>query len=423
MLDDYDRNEEPRSARPGIDPFAIAAGLIRNDLRIIPLVGVVFAVAAVLQGLAETQSVFKELSLLSVSRTFQLLAISFIVVRWRRKLEHSRGKLVGSAGVVAKILIGGFVFSLALNAPLQGALRTSIPAVVSVCLFFFVIALFWTLRLYFYFAVCGLLGGTMREALSATLLLGKRDPTAAIRSLVAPIAITALIASLVSIPSPDGRSQVWGTIGLAAEAIFWILGTYTGLAFALALIDETAWRVAGLDPYRAERLKTIETQGRQSRFTWLSPRSGVMAFILAIAVWISNVVQMLNLPPSAGIKVERCDVKDHAIYLSIEIDDPEHRFRGFNPFAFSLASQTGYEVSTGTEMVSLTQDGPRLTGGEFLELVSAQTGPIKLHYRFRSNKTGETLHSMDNLWLWYNLHPLARLKPEIFQAGNSVQHQ
>lgn len=423
MIDGATRREGVANAPVSVDPFALAAGLVRSDLAIIFPIGVALALVGVCQGFFEAPGILAQASQVCVGRTLELIAMSCVVIRWRRKLEHPRGVGPRFGMIAGRIVLGGLALSLALNAALQGALHSSIPALTSICLLVFAIGLFWAFRLYFYFAVCGLLGRTIRDAIWTTYLLGKQHPTAVIRSLISPVGITMLMGALAAMPSPDGRSQAWGLVGVAVEAVFWVLATYTGIAFTLVLIDNSDWRTAGLDPYREERLRTLEMQGKNSRCMWLSPRYGFIALLLALCLWVSNAARMLRLPPSANVNVERCEASDHALFVSMELVDAEHHFRGFNPFAFSLASQTGFPISIDTEMVSLAPNGPAMTSHDFLELLSRHNGPVKLYYRFRTNKTSEAIQAMDNLWLWYNLHPLRQVTAEAHQTENQSQHQ
>jgi hypothetical protein len=221
------------------------------------------------------------------------------------------------------------------------------------------------------------------------------------------VAVTALVVGILWYPSPDGRSLFWATAASAAEGIFWVLSTYTGLAFALSRIDESVWRAAGLDPYRQQRLRTLEAQGRASRFNWLSTSSGVKIFVVALCVIIGDLVQGFTMEPAARVTVESYQVRDRGISVVLDLSDPIYKFRGFNPYAFSLATQTGMEViSARIDKVSLAPDGEFLRGS-----FPSQAGPVKLYLDFKSHKTDEALRGMDNLYLWYNLKAVAPLRP------------
>jgi hypothetical protein len=344
---------------------------------------------------------------MSIDRFLQLVVVSFIVLRWRRKLEHVKGSLGSPFVAAVRIITAGFVIWGALTIPIVSATFAPVAWAAPVFLFIFFLAVFWSFRFYFYFAAFGLLGGTTRNACAAALELGRKEPLAAVRSLVAPVGVTALVVGLLSYPSPDGRSLFWATASSAAEGIFWVLSTYTGLALALVMIDESAWRSAGLDPYRHQRLRTLEAQGRASRFNWLSVRSGVRILLVATCVIVGNLVQGFSSPPAAHITVESYTVRDRTVSVVLELTDEQHAFRGFNPYAFSLASQTGFDVvSTGIAKASLTPEGEPLRGA-----FPSQPGPVKLYIDFTSTKTDDALRGMDNLYLWYNLKAVAPLRP------------
>ena len=406
MSHDPQQREPARSFATDLNPYAIAAGMLRNDIPLLfPMLGVL-ALSSIIQALLSPASVIDFGGVMSLDRLLQLVIVSVIVLRWRRKLEHVKGSLVNPVLAAARIIVVGFVVWGALTLPMIGASFIALSWASPIFIFLFFCALFWSFRLYFCFATFGLLGGTIQAACGAALGLARRDPIASVRSLVAPAAVTALVVGILWCPSPDGRSLFWATAASAAEGLFWVLSSYTGLAFALVLIDESQWRAAGLDPYRQQRLKTLEAQGRASRFNWLSVRSGIKIFLVAVCVIIGDLVQGFSMEPAARISVGSYTVQDRGISVVIDLADPVYKFRGFNPYAFSLASQTGLEViSSRIEKVSLAPDGEALRGA-----LPSQTGPIKLYVTFKSHKTDDALKGMDNLYLWYNLRAIVPLR-------------
>ena len=403
MSQDQQKSDPFRSGSTALDPFAIAAGLLRHDISILlPILGVL-ALSSIFQGLSSPSTFLQIGGLMSADRLLQLVVVSVIVLRWRRKLEHVKGSLANPVLAALRIVVAGFVVWGALTIPMLMASVLPQSWASPLLLFLFFCAVFWAFRFYFYFATFGLLGGDVRHACGAAVDLGRRDPLAAVRSLVAPVAVTSLVVGMLWYPSPDGRSLFWATAASAAEGIFWVLSTYTGLAFSLVLIDDADWRAAGLDPYRQQRLRTLEAQGRASRFKWLSVRSGVKIFLVALCIIVGDLVQGFSMEPAARMKVEEYQVKDRGISVVLNLEDPLYKFRGFNPYAFSLASQTGLEVvSSRIEKVSLEANGEPLRGA-----FPSQTGPLKLYLDFKSHKTDDALREMDNLYVWYNLRAVA----------------
>lgn len=406
MSHEQQQRDSAHSAPAALDPFAIAAGLLRNDIPILLPMLAVLALSSVAQGLFSPTTSLEYGGLMSLDRLLQLVVVSAIVLRWRRKLEHVKGSL-GNRFVAALRIIGaGFVVWGSLTIPMVGASFSTVAWAPPVFLFLFFCGVFWSFRFYFYFVTFGLLGGTLRDACATAMSVGRREPLAAVRSLVAPAAVTALVVGILWYPSPDGRSLFWATAASAAEGLFWVLSTYTGLAFALVLIDDSMWRAAGLDPYRQQRLRTLEAQGRASRFNWLSVRSGTKVFLVAVCIIIGDLVQGFSMEPAARITVESFQVRDRGISVVLSLADPVYKFRGFNPYAFSLASQTGLEVvSSRIEKVSLAPDGEPLRSS-----FPSGAEPVRLYVDFKSHKTDDALKGMDNLYLWYNLKPVAPLR-------------
>ncbi len=406
MSHEQQQKEPSRGVSADLDPFAIAAGMLRNDIPLLlPMLGLL-ALSAIAQALSSPASFIEVGGVVLLDRVLQLVVISTIVLRWRRKLEHIKGSLSNPFLAALRIVVAGLVVWGALTLPMVGASFASVSWASPLCIFLFLCAVFWSFRFYFYFATFGLLGGTLRDACAAATALGRREPLAAVRSLIAPVAVTALVVGILWYPSPDGRSLFWATAASAAEGIFWVLSTYTGLAFALSLLDESVWRAAGLDPYRQQRLRTLEAQGRASRFNWLSTSSGVKIFVVALCVIIGDLVQGFTMEPAARVTVESYQVRDRGISVVLDLSDPIYKFRGFNPYAFSLATQTGMEViSARIDKVSLAPDGEFLRGS-----FPSQAGPVKLYLDFKSHKTDEALRGMDNLYLWYNLKAVAPLR-------------
>ena len=404
--DTEDREQDSnRRVVPQADPYAVAAGLLFNDAPLLVPLMAVLALSAFCQGLYTPSQLSEVVALLTFDRFMQLIVMCFVVLRWRHRFAHVGAPMKRAIPAIGRIVFIGFLMWGAVTLPSLAATFAPQGSFVAPLLFLFFIGTFFVFRLYFYYVVYGFLGGTLRDGLRAAISLSRKEPTAALRSMIAPLAVTVLAVGLCSMPSPDGRSLLWATASSAAEGVFWLLSTYTGLGFALLLIDESEWRAAGLDPYRRERLKTLEAQGKASRFMWLSPRSGVKIFLAALVLVVSNLVQALQASPSAHVVVEKCEASEHRLHLEISVTDDGHLFRGFNPMAFTVKTETGHVVSTHLLKVSLSPDGEPLKGP-----LPSTPGPHKLYLEFRSNKTKEVLSSLDNMWLWYNFKPLMSIR-------------
>lgn len=406
MFDNPQKTQAPPALHESLNPFTIAAGLLRNDVLVLLPAFFVLALSAFIRGLSSLSDAEYIGAFMVFERFLQLAVVSFIVIRWRRRFEHGKGRRLGSSQALLRIVLSGFVVWAALTIPVLGASFTSWPWLSSLCLIMFFVSVFWFFRFYFYFATFGLLSGSAREVSRVTLEISRRDPKAALRSLVAPLAVTALVWGLVSLPSPDGRSLFWATVGSTTVGFFCILATYTGLAFALILIDDRTWREAGLDPYRRERLLTLEAQGRFSHFNWLAPRDGAKIFLVAACAIVFSMYQGLHSAPAPKVSLQSCEARNHGISVVLELSDPHYKFRGFNPYAFSLRSQTGFDEISGLGGKVSMEPG----GAELPVPLPESSDPITVRVDFKSNKTQEALIDLDNMYLWYNLKALVPVK-------------
>lgn len=266
----------------------------------------------------------------------------------------------------------------------------------------FVAGCLWCLRVLFYFATVSVFGMGVRQGLAASTEVARRNPMMALKSLVSPTAFTVLFVGLSLVPAPDGRSIVWTTIASIAEGVFWIGSTYTALGCALASFDDQTWRVAGLDPYRTERLSTLQTQGGARLGRLLAPRAGIVTLVIGLMFVMGNLGRQLTLPPSAVVSLESVNIADRTIQLKLNVQDHEYHFRGFNISAFSIASKTGFAQSEKLLSASLRPDG-----AETLSEIPTNSGdPRSVYLTFATNKSAEALRAADNLWLWYKAVPL-----------------
>lgn len=412
----FDTHIEARSQKR-LDPFAVAAGLMRNDLPILAPLFLALGVAGGVQTLYGASSFVEVFTLQIAERVIQLTVLLLVVLRWRGKLSKKDNTPLPVFPTVARIFTVGLLLWGALMSPtflLLFARNANLALPISVL---FVLGILWCFRFYFYFIAYGLLGSSLMSGLSQTLAIGRRDPMGSVRSLISPVAITSLLVWLVALPSPDGRSIGWATAGAAAQGLFWLLSVYTGLGLGLTLLDDQEWRNAKLDAYRKERLETLETQGRGSAVNLLSPSSGAKIFALAVCLMAVNIYQALHIKPAVVLTVVSWEAVDQKLKLSLRAEDDAYHFRGFNPIAFSVRSQTGYDISTELLRVSKSPpvDGQK---GTFDIDFSGVVSSTPLFLEFATNKREDVLRGMDNMWLWYNKVPIAPLRVAPIAGGD-----
>jgi hypothetical protein len=342
----------------------------------------------------------------------QIAVVSIIVLRWRRLLQTSQGPKVRAISIVFRIAVVSIAASLVLSTPFFGIALTQNGVGAFAFLALLILGVVWCLRVYLFYAVTGMLGLPLGASFARSIEISRTHTRAILRSLVAPVALTVVCSAVFLMPYPDGRSLVWMAASSACEGIFWILSTYTGLGLALTLFSEKEWRVAGLSHYRTERLATLTKQGGKILPKYLAPRFGFIMLAVALCFLAGNLARLGQMPPAAKITLRTVSVSDYKIAVVLELEDREYDFRGLQPQAFFIASQTGSMQST--RLVSASQQGDK---DERVGFIKADgTKPVTLYLAFSSSKTGDTLRGLDNMWLWYRAQPLLQITPEMLKA-------
>jgi hypothetical protein len=405
-----DQNTE--TAVTPYDPAAVAIGLLRNDLAFLPLLCVLLSISAVLDVLAYSASDVWRASIVVTDRLMQIVVVSIIVLRWRRLLQASQGPKVKAISIVFRIAVVSIAASLVLSTPFFGIAITQNAVGAAAFLALLVLGVMWCLRVYLFYAVAGMLGLPFGASFARSVELSRSNTRAILRSLVAPAAITVVCSALFLMPYPDGRSLILMAASSACEGIFWILSTYTGLALALTLFTEKEWRAAGLSHYRTERLTTLTKQGGKILPKYLALRFGFIMFAVALCFLAGNLARLGQLPPAAKVTLRTVDVSDYKITVTLVLEDHEYDFRGLQPQAFFIASQTGSLQST--RLLSASQQLGKEERVGFIKADGTQSATLYL--TFSSSKTADVLRGLDNMWLWYRAQPLLQITPEMLKG-------
>ncbi len=402
------------SPKTPVNPFNVTAGLLRNDIRLLPSLLLLLSFCAIAEAL-----VAPTLWLTAADHIIQLAVMSIVVMRWRNRLQTGASSYIRLTTVAFRIFgIGLFLrlivtipklLVLASQDPLHPS-RNTLPLVLAMGAL--ALASVWCVRMYFYYVVAGFVGGTWREIVARALRMHRQAPAAAIRALAAPLAISVLAVALFTLPYPDGRSLIWTTLASASQSIFWLLSTYTGLGFALCLFDSADWRAAGLEAYSLERLQTIETQGRSKLAGMLTPRSALKFAVLTTLTLIFITIRLTTEPPVVQIEVVRVVAADKAVHIELKATDNAFRFSSFKLPLVSLRSASGYPVSTDLTKASMNSDKNEL----LFEIPAIKTTAISLYLTFSTNRSKQDLEALEDLWLWYGSQPLAQIRKDFFSA-------
>ncbi len=399
-------------ARSPVEPFSLAAGLLWNDRFILFPLCIILALSAGFDLLLEALGYSSWTAVVGFDRLMQIAVVTWIVLRWRRRLQSAQAPVLNPVRLAARIAVVSIASSVLLALPLLGVAANSGSSASS--LLFVVLGVFgivWCLRVYFYFAVVGILGLPVSPALAYAVRISRENGMAALRSLIVPCGLTMLLTALLTMPSPDGRSTLWLTMAASAECVFWILSTYTALGYALTVVGDSEWRGAGLTPYRQERLATIQRQGGKQLPRYLRPKAGIVMCLIALLCMGSNLSRQLNATPAASIAIRSVSVADYSIKVELEVEDRTYKFRGFHPVAFSIKTKTGFPVANALTSVALNPDGSGVVGG----LSSSDGAPRALFLTFSTGKTAAALKGLDNVWLWYQFKPLLAITPAMLQ--------
>jgi hypothetical protein len=395
------------------NPGAVAIGLLWNDLAFIPVLFLLLAASAVLDVMTQSAGDTWRAGVVVVDRLMQIVVVSIIVLRWRRLLQASPGPKVRAGAVVVRIATVSIAASLVLTTPFFGMAMTQHGAGAFAFLALFIFGAVWSLRVYLFFAVAGMLGLPFGASFARSIELSRANTWEIIRSLIAPIGITIACSTLFLMPYPDGRSLAWMAAAGASEGVFWILSTYTALGLALTLFSDKEWRAAGLSHYRADRLSTLHAQGGKILPKYLAPRSGFIMLAVALCFLAGNLARLGQQPPAAQIKLRSVAVSDYKISVSLDLEDKEYQFRGLQPQAFFIASKTGSLQSA--RLLSASQQEGKEEKVGFIKASGAE--PVTLFLTFASGKTGDVLRGLDNMWLWYRAQPLLAITPEMLQGA------
>jgi hypothetical protein len=145
----------------------------------------------------------------------------------------------------------------------------------------------------------------------------------------------------------------------------------------------------------------------------LRPKSGVLIGIAALVLMAVNLERNSTTPPAVNVSIVAVSVDDYSIKVELEVVDKEYHFRGFQPLAFSIKTKTGSQFSEALKSVARTRDG----NGFITGIQSVDGSPERIFLSFSSAKTGQTIRSSDNVWLWYKSIPIMPIGQELLSSS------
>jgi len=404
-----------RQKTPPIDPFAITAGLLLNDIRILPSLLLLLSFYAVAGAVVEP-AFWLEL----VDRILQLAVMSVVVLRWRKRLQTPSSPRIRPLSVITRIFGIGLSLWIVITCATElastshasfGDVDSSLPLMLGAVVL--ILSFVWCWRLFFYYVIAGFVGGTWRDVVIRALRIHKENPGAAARALAAPLSLSAIALCIFNLPFPDGRSLILTTLSSASQALFWLLSTYTGIGVGLSLFQPADWRALGLEGYSTERLQTLEIQGRSKLAKILTPRSALKCAGVAILLMVINNIRFAAEPPATKVEVTRLTAEDKLVRLELRATDTTHQFRGFYPRLLSLRGDSGHPIS-----IELLKASTQIDKSEVLSQISEQDRTsITLFLEFSTDRNRKDFEALNEVWLWYGILPVEKLKVRESTSG------
>ena len=342
-----------------------------------------------------------------------MVFVTLIVWRWRKRLENKPS--TSFPVTLGRTLTVGYLFWAITLVPFLLLSLSNNETVVFLCAGVLTFSLVITLRYFYYFVTIGMLGGPPNSLLRATRSITHAAPLSPLRAMAAPLAITALSMAVTLLPYPDGRSLTWNAATGAIEGIFTILATYTGLAFALRLIDDSTWRAAGLDHYRTARLDTISVRAPEWAQHLLTGKAAVKILIAAMVLFTVNISRQVSTLPAGTLTLNTVTTGNKIVRITLTVQDTEFSLRGFRPIAFSLAGESGVPVST--QIIKVYKEGE---SDSLATSLPASKDPVKLVIELATDRSADDLQQLEDLWLWYYSAKVTKIEGKSIQKDLSL---
>lgn len=299
-------------------------------------------------------------SLWLIERLIQLSAFLAILERWRRKLGGKTKKITRFAllGLALWMLNSSFMFL----ANVYGFILFFLGTVLSYIWYFGLVVVYF--------------GGTLAEAKNFV----SNDKLLPCRIVGISAGIPLLWYGVLYILYPDGRELTSSIFAQGAWGIFWIISSYLTLAYFLLA------KPKDFEPYLAQRLETISLQGK------ITSKNCITLAMIGGLLIAANTLRSLELPPSPSILIEDVRTEGNNVYLTLDLKDEVFKFTGFVPFYFSLRGGTGTSISKNP--IEVRENSKPI-------LFLKRKDRTKLELSFVTDRSGEGLTGLKDLYLWY----------------------
>ncbi len=390
--------------------YGVAAGLFWSDIRILLLLYPLLIAPAVLARFSPLPSAFAYL----VESLVDLSFLYFIARRWADKFSNTgvgfhwkRYLIVAAVGLLALLPIELAIWGLQFSMEVQ-----------PFAAFIFVgLLILWADAVfkYYFFFMPVVLGATAPRRIIA---LARGYTTGRgfllLRVLFGPTVITLLLWSLLRLPSPDVRLLPVEWALLAAAKVFWVLCAYLSTAAGVIFLGESEWSSFRMQPYRSERLETLQVRAPRFLCNALTPRWAVRLLVIGVVVEMANMVTLQATPPGPAVAVSAIAIDDHKLTLTLSLNDPRYKMRGFNPFYLRLAGANAADIVSILPSRIEMQGAPLSLG----ELAGRTSAGMKVE--FKTDRNADGLKDLKDLHLWYLGTRLTLLEMHKAQVNGSA---
>lgn len=247
------------------------------------------------------------------------------------------------------------------------------------------------------------------------VLLGFREPRAVyfgamhfirtdwllpIKVVIAPAAITLLLDGMLAFFSPENTLPVIAASRVLIWEIFFIISTYMSLAVGFVILPGIEWRQHNLEPYRDARFTTLALQAPSYLGKLLETKNGFKILFVALLLGIANFAVLATTPPGASIAVDSIELDKNTLSLTLQLSDPENKFKTFSPIWFSVAGPEGESVTRNRQADSIAINGvPLANMSDALSYIGESS--MKLTLQYETTRPAEDMRLLEDLHLWY----------------------
>lgn len=389
------------------DGIMVASSLLQRDFfKVLLLWPLLFAVSVSAHFISPLS--FKMLTALTlIERAGSTLFFFIIARKWAK--DFSVHKSAPGALAFLRLLAVNLSIWFLISLPsLFDALYTSTVLQVTY-LFILLPTLGFLLQFYFYFIPILYGVKSWREIFRESLMFISYHRALPIKLILGPLIFSIFFVALFHAISPDGR-YLWVTILMdIAESLFWIVNTYLCLGVGFSILSYRVHTPTGIDPYLRSRLDTLRAFASEILTPIISPANSLKYAIVASLILYANFVRLWETPPRVKMNISSVAVDKDQLKVTIEADDPEYRFRGFNPSLLHIAGETGEELSNKNPKI-------RIDGQSIEDKVSIWKDQPKMHLAitFTLINRSEEIKNLKDVHLWYGRVKLNHLSP-LFQ--------